>query len=70
MTLNDLLDRLYCQVTRQTIRLVVLKVLNEFVTINMVLCEEQLLAVYSGWGGGQAGESAGRPECGRAAPGS
>ena len=39
----NLVDRLYCQETRQVIRLVVLGVLKEVVTSNMVLCEEQLL---------------------------
>jgi len=39
----SLMDRLYCQEKRQGIRLVVLEVLKDVVTSNMVLWEEQLL---------------------------
>ena len=39
----SLVERLYCQETRQVIRLVVLGVLKEVVTSNIILWEEQLL---------------------------
>merc|ERR1719206_994169 len=39
----NMMDRLYCQEKRKGIRLVVLEVLKDVVTSNMVLWEEQLL---------------------------